>query len=106
MNRTGTGSCVAAMVASVFLIPVRSTSAQDIDAMAKWTALTIVHYVAVGEYSGTQPVITAAKEVDLGWAAQVTDRVEIEFDWDQQEMKLVGKSAIRNFPTKVGGAAS
>ena len=106
MGRLAPCACFVGMTAFAVLVSGRSTPAQDVEAMAKWTALTVVHYLAVGEYSGTQPFIAPAKEVSMGWSVPVTDRVEIEFDWDQQEMKLVGKSAIRNFPSKPGGAAS
>jgi hypothetical protein len=64
---------------------------QDIDAMARWTAATVIRYRVVGEYAGVQNGL-----------AEVTDRLEFEFDWDQTEMKIVGKPVIRNFPTKVG----
>lgn len=90
---------VGAVAAALSMKPV---VAQDIDAMAKWTALTVVHYVAVAEFSAPRRVVTGTKNSDLGWSAPAADRVEIEFDWDQQEMKLVGKPAIRNFPSKIG----
>jgi hypothetical protein len=66
-------------------------SGQDVDAMARWTAATVIRYRVVGEYSGAQNGL-----------AEVTDRLEFDFDWDQTEMKIVGKPVIRNFPTKVG----
>jgi hypothetical protein len=65
------------------------------DAMARWTAATVVHYRVVGEFSGTVNILS------LRDRATVTDRVEIEFDWNQTENTLVGKPVIRNLPTKV-----
>lgn len=77
-----------------------AAAAQDVDAMAKWTALTIVHYRVVGEFSGETTVLISTGK--LRRLAPVTDRVEIEFDWDQQEMKLASEPVIRNFPTQSG----
>jgi len=75
--------------------------AQDTDAMLKWTETKVVHYRAVGEFSGPFDILPGDHSV----GTPVTDRVEIEFDWNQQENKLVGQPAIRNFPTKTGAIA-
>ena len=80
-------------------LPARSY-AQDVNAMARWTALKVVHYHLVGEFSGDATIMSSAQ--DFSAAAQVTDRVEVDFDWDQTEMKTVGKPIVKNFPTKVG----
>jgi hypothetical protein len=68
--------------------------------MAQWTSVTVVHYRVVGEYSG-RPVVLIAKDGNRR-PGPVTDRVEMEFDWNQTEMKLVGTPVIRNFPSKIG----
>lgn len=73
----------------------RPVWAQDTDAMLKWTETKVVHYRAVGEFSGTLNILPRG-------GAAVTDRVEIDFDWNQEENKLVGEPAIKNFPTKTG----
>ena len=73
----------------------RPVWAQDTDAMLKWTETKVVHYRAVGEFSGTINILVRAE-------AAVTDRVEIEFDWNQEENRLVGEPAIKNFPSKTG----
>lgn len=70
--------------------------AQNVDAMAKWTALTIVHYRIVGEFDAEVPLFSGASTRTF---AKAIDRVEIEFDWDQNEMKMVGKATFKNFPT-------
>jgi hypothetical protein len=75
-------------------LSVSRASAQDVNAMARWTSLKVVHYHAVGEFSG--PIDEG------GVSASVIDRVDIEFDWDQKESKLVGQPVIKNVPTKVG----
>ena len=74
--------------------------AQDTDAMLKWTEAKVVHYRVVGEFSRTIGIL--AEDGPSGGNAPVTDRVEIEFDWNQENNKIVGKPVIRNFPTKVG----
>lgn len=90
-----------AAVAAIVLAPCATpVFAQNVNAMAKWTALTVVRYRVVGEFSGTTTILSGAKNV-VPSTASVTDRVEIDFDWNQSEMKLVGKPVIRNFPTKV-----
>lgn len=78
----------------------KSAAAQDVDAMAKWTALTIVHYRVVGEFTGVSVVLIGTGKLER--SAPVTDRVELEFDWDQLEMKLVGEPVIKNFPSEMG----
>lgn len=69
--------------------------AQDQDAMLRWTETKVVHYRVVGEYSATLNIFARSEST-------VTDRVEIDFDWNQEENKLVGQPAIKNFPTKTG----
>jgi hypothetical protein len=99
LSRTFTHASVIALAAIALSAP--QALAQDVKAMAKWTSLTIVRYRAVGEFSGTTPVLVSANG-GLVRSAPVTDRIELEFDWNQQEMRLVGKPVIRNFPTKMG----
>lgn len=76
-------------------------AAQDVDAMARWTAYEVVHYHFVGEYADTAQVLISKQ--GLWRAAPVRDRVEIDFDWNQQEMALASTPVIKNFPTSVGG---
>jgi hypothetical protein len=85
-----------------FVLVARPSFAQDVDAMAKWTSYQIVHYKIVGEFSGETVLMKGSGKTALDTVtARVTDRIEVEFDWDQQEFNLVGKPMIRNFPTKV-----
>ena len=92
-----------ALITTLPLVALAAPQAfgQNVQAMAKWTALTIVRYRVVGEFSGTTPILSGTKS-KLVRSAPVTDRVELDFDWNQQEMKLVGTPVIRNFPSKVG----
>lgn len=66
--------------------------AQDTDLMVKWTNFTIVRYVVVGEYAGDVRELAGT---------HVTDRVEITFDWNQNETALVGTPTIKNSPSNV-----
>ena len=79
----------------------RAALAQDTDAMLKWTETKIIHYRAVGEFSGPFDILPGDHSV----GTPVTDRVEMEFDWNQEENKLVGAPAIKNFPSKTGALA-
>ena len=65
--------------------------------MAKWSAVTVIHYAVIGEYNATPTVIRGAKGFRRD--ANVTDRVEIGFDWDQNETALVGTPTFKNFPS-------
>lgn len=76
----------------------RPVWAQDMDAMLKWTETKVVHYRVIGEFSRTVNVLS----YDVRVGAPVTDRVEIEFDWNQEENTLVGTPVIKNFPSKTG----
>lgn len=86
--------------------PVRASSAgQNVDLMAKWTAATIVRYRIVAEFSGEAIVLEPAQEAVRG-VARVTDRFEVDLEWNQQEYSLVGTPVIRNFPSTVGDVRS
>jgi hypothetical protein len=90
--------CVPALL-MLFAVPA---SAQDVEAMAKWTSYQIVHYKIVGEFAGDTVLMKGSGKTALDAVmARVTDRFEVEFDWDQLEFKLVGTPVIRNFPTKI-----
>ena len=86
------------LVGGLFLLCARPAWAQDMDAMLKWTEAKVVHYRVVGEFSGKAPVFLGGKNKP----SDVTDRVEIEFDWNQEEYRLVGSPVIRNFASKAG----
>lgn len=101
-------ACALAAIVPLITLAASPAFAQDIDAAARWMDLKIVHYRVVGEFSGEARILGDIKSPFPYLAstdASVTDRVEIEFDWDQEEMKLTGKPAIRNFPTNAGALA-
>jgi len=75
------------------LVSTRESAAQNIDQMAKWTAATVVHYKVTAEFSG---------ETSIGEArGMVTDRFEVEFDWNQSEFAMIGTPIIKNFPSNL-----
>jgi hypothetical protein len=82
--------------------PVEAQTIEDIEAMSKWMEVEIVHYKVVGDYKGTMTLLRFADQYFQGIVmADVTDRIEIEFDWNQKTYALVGTPIIRNAPTKI-----
>ena len=104
-TRTGLVSAIGAVALAVALLDTGSVSAarQDVDLMARWTAATIVRYRVVAQFSGEAIIVET--EDRLSGSGAVTDRFEVDFDWNQQEYMLVGKPVIRNFPSKVGAVS-
>ena len=80
------------------LVPVRESAAQNMDLMAKWTSATVVNYKVVADFSGEAVLFTAD---GLPGRGMVTDRFEVEFDWNQSEFAMIGKPIIKNFPSKL-----
>jgi len=74
-------------------------SAQDMQAMSRWATAQVVHYHVSGDYSGRVPVIKGKQAGAL--SAQISDHVELDFDWDNLQQKLNGQPVIKNFPTKL-----
>ena len=89
-----------------FVIGVVSTSfaaqvaAQNVEVMAKWTAAEVVHYDVVMEFAGDAQILGARAAQYL--KVPVKDRVELAFDWNQGQMKIVGTPVIKNFPSTTG----
>ena len=94
-----TASVVGVMVgvAGSLVVPA-SRAGQNVDLMAKWTAATIVNYRVVAEFSGEALLVEAE---GIRGHGTVTDRFEVEFDWNQTEYMMIGKPVIRNFPSKL-----
>jgi hypothetical protein len=69
----------------------------DASAIAKWTAAKVVHYRMVGVYDG--PAVIAYREP--AGSATVTDRVEIELDWDLKANAIVGDPKLTNAAAEV-----
>jgi len=80
------------------LIATPASAQMDMAVMQKWMTVSVVRYVVVGEYAADTMVMNAGTN---GYAP-VKDRVEMTFDWDQTEAKLVGVPVIKNFPSELG----
>lgn len=80
------------------LVSARESAAQNIDLMAKWTAATVVKYKVTAEFSGEAVLFSTGGVQGRG---MVTDRFEVEFDWDQSEFAMIGTPIIKNFPSKL-----
>jgi hypothetical protein len=80
-------------------LPASLAGAQDVDMMAKWSAVAVVRYVVVGEFAGEPTIMWGAN--GFSRKGRVTDRIEVTFDWNQNEMALVGTPTVKNFPSSV-----
>jgi hypothetical protein len=88
------------LAAALAATPLSSTPADaqpaDASAIAKWTAAKVVHYRMAGVYDG--PAIIAYREP--AGQATVSDRVEIELDWDLAASTIIGEPTIVNAATE------
>jgi hypothetical protein len=69
----------------------------DGSAIARWTAATVVRYHMVGVFEG--PAVIAYREP--AGQATVTDRVEIDLDWNLKTNAIVGEPKIVNAASAV-----
>jgi hypothetical protein len=67
--------------------------------MTKWSGAKAIHYHVVGEFK--RPVHMGAPASGYYGVADVTDRVEIDFDWSLSKGKLIGEPQIKNFPASL-----
>ena len=82
--------------------PAFAQTVEDIEALSKWMEFEIVHYKLVGEFSGATMILGSTNQyVQASVMGEVTDRIEIEFDWNQKTYALVGTPVIRNAATKL-----
>jgi hypothetical protein len=81
------------------LFAPRRAAGQDLDAQLKWTEARVVHYSIAGDFSGKMRILGGEHTIRN---AEVSDHIEFEFDWDNQEMTLLGTPVFRNFSTKLG----
>ena len=94
----GKRGTLAAVLFAVLCITMPAAAQMKMDVMQKWMTVTVVHYAVVGEYSADTLIVNAGTS---GYA-EVKDRVEINFDWDQTEAKLVGEPTFKNFASEMG----
>jgi len=81
------------------LFDPRPAAGQDFEAQLKWTEAKVVHYKIVGDYTGKMGILSGAHTMRN---AEISDHIELEFDWDNQEMTLLGTPVLRNTPTRLG----
>jgi hypothetical protein len=80
--------------ACAFLSP--SVAAQfDPAVLARWGSVEVLKYKVVASFSGDSPVVIGGNG-----SADVTDRYELEFRWNQYNAELVGDPVVRNFPSE------
>jgi hypothetical protein len=99
--RTGAARRLAIQlgVLSMMVFTVHPADAQmNQDVMMKWMDAKVVHYSVVGDFEGEDMVVQAGTN---GYA-RVKDHVEIGFDYDITQAKLVGAAVFKNFPTEMG----
>lgn len=91
--------CKRAPLVAAAVLAVSPAAAQfNMEIMQKWGAVAVIRYAVVGVSAADTLVVNAGTN---GLAA-VKDRVELVFDWDQTQAKLVGEPAIKNFPSELG----
>jgi hypothetical protein len=88
--------CALLVLLPAIAVATPPALAQNVDAMAKWTALKVVHYRVVANFTGDTQLFAGNQR---NRKARATDRFEIEFDWNQEDMKLAGKATFKNFQT-------
>ena len=86
------------LLAGVSALVAQSAAAQDLDAQLKWTEAKVVHYRITGDFAGKVGILSSEHTMRN---AAITDHIEFEFDWDNQEMAILGNPVLRNSPTKI-----
>ena len=99
MIRTGSPFVAVALgvCAEARFVSTQPAAGQSADEIARWTAAKVVHYHMVGVYDG--PAVIAYRRT--AGQATVTDRVEIDLDWDVKANAIVGEPKIVNAASEV-----
>lgn len=84
-----------ALFGGVLLFAVTGQAQFDPGAFERWGSVEVLHYSVVATFDGTAPVVIGGN----GYA-DVKDRFEIEFRWNQYQAQLVGEPVIRNYPAE------
>ncbi len=92
-----------ALTGTLGLLAVPAVAQVNTDLMARWSAVEVVRYLVVGEYAGESPILLGAS--GFRSTGRVTDRIEISFDWNQNETALVGTPVVRNSASTAAPAA-
>ncbi len=100
-NQRRTPRAAALFVAALSAVTLTASPAlaqMNQAVMLKWMDVKVVHYSVVGDYAGDDTVVQAG----TNGIAPVKDHVEIGFDYDVTEAKLVGAATFKDFPTDMG----
>ncbi len=92
-------STLIALTGATLVASTATGQQMDMAAYNKWATVTVVHYVVVGEFAADTFVAGAAGGPRA--KASVKDRLEVTFDWDAANVKLLGTPVIKNFPTTI-----
>jgi len=87
----------AVLVISICVFsPVDAQMNQEV--MMKWMDVTVVHYAVTGDYEGEVLVVNSG----TNGLATVKDHVEIGFDYDISNARLVGTPTFKDAATEMG----
>ena len=92
-----TAAIAAVALAFTAIADAQQAASENAGEIARWTAAKVVHYHMVGVYDG--PAVIAYREP--AGQATVTDRVEIDLDWDLKANAIVGEPTIVNAASEV-----
>lgn len=84
-----------ALTLLVTFAPQAPDRGPDAAMIARWAKASVVHYRMVGVYEGA----TVIADREPAGTATVTDRVEIELDWDLKAGALSGTATFVNAPS-------
>lgn len=91
-----------ALTGTLGLLAVPVVAQVNTDLMARWSAVEVVRYLVVGEYAGESPILLGAS--GFRSTGRVTDRIEIDFEWNQNETAMVGTPVVRNGSSTISPA--
>lgn len=86
----------AALCGVALLCAVPAYAQFDSQAFERWGSEEVLKYTVVANFEGTTAVVIGGN----GYA-DVKDRFEIEFRWNQYQAQLVGEPVIRNYPAEI-----
>lgn len=97
-RRAPRAAALLGALSAVTLTASPAVAQMNQEVMLKWMDAKVVHYSVVGDYAGEDIVVQAG----TNGIAPVKDHVEIGFDYDITEAKLVGAATFKDFPTDMG----
>lgn len=72
----------------------------NLDVMAKWAGYEVVHYNLIGVYTGANDEVARGQSHFV--TRKVGDRIEVDFNWNQNQYAIDGKPVYKNSTTTVG----